>query len=69
MNNNKIPKNLKTKSAAEYLHQLGIDISPNTLVMWRSQGKGPQYKKIMRKVFYEKEQLDKFAEGKKIPQN
>jgi hypothetical protein len=52
-----------TKGAAEYLNSLGLLFRAGTLCVWRSQGKGPRYKKIARKVFYEKTALDEFAKG------
>ncbi len=60
----KNPKNLRTEEAAEYLRQLGIEISPNTMVMWRVHQRGPAYRKIVNKVYYDPEELERFAQGR-----
>ena len=52
-----------TKEAVEYLRSLGLNFSPSTLEVWRSLGKGPRYKKVTRKVYYEKSSLDEFSKG------
>lgn len=56
-------KNFDTNGAVEYLKLLGLSFRPGTLEVWRSQGKGPRFKKVARKVFYDKAALDQFAEG------
>jgi predicted site-specific integrase-resolvase len=37
-------------------------ISPRTLERWRSQGKGPRYVKLGKRVFYRPEDLAAFIE-------
>lgn len=54
--NNKSSR-LNTIDAAAYLGGL----SPGTLEVWRSLGKGPRYLKIGRRVLYETRDLDAFA--------
>ncbi|MCQ2363541.1 MAG: helix-turn-helix domain-containing protein [Acidaminococcaceae bacterium] len=46
-------KKLNTLDAAEYL-----GIQPNTLEVWRSQGKGPRYAKLGRRVMYDLNDLE-----------
>ena len=55
--------NFSTKGAAQYLKEIGAAFTPNTLEVWRCQGRGPRFKKIARKVFYEKSALDEFVRG------
>lgn len=52
-----------TRAAAEYLVSLGLFFRPGTLEVWRCHGRGPRFKKVARKVFYEKTALDEFACG------
>jgi hypothetical protein len=47
-----------TKAAAAY-----IGHSPGTLHNWRVTGEGPAFIKPRKKVFYRKEDLDKWLEG------
>ena len=56
-------RNFNTREAVHYLEGLGITFSENTFNLWRSIGRGPRFKKIGRKVFYEQESLDDFAKG------
>jgi hypothetical protein len=56
-------KHFNTKEAVEYLRSLGLNFSPSTLEVWRSLGKGPRYKKVTRKIYYEKSSLDEFSKG------
>lgn len=56
-------KFLNTDKAVEYLKtKYGIELKPSTLVVWRSQGKGPEYRRAFGKVFYTTEDLDAFVE-------
>ena len=57
-------QNLNTKQAAEYLKEKGTPFTCKTLEVWRSQGRGPEYKKIEGKIFYEKLALDRFSQGR-----
>lgn len=45
-----------TVAAAEVL-----GLRPGTLEVWRSYGRGPRFRKIGRKVFYEVDDLETFA--------
>lgn len=38
-----------------------LGLKPGTLEVWRSLGRGPRYKKIGRKVFYDILDLELFA--------
>lgn len=46
---------LSPDEAAERLH-----VKVGTLAMWRSQGKGPRWVKLNRKVLYRPEAVDEF---------
>lgn len=58
--------NLTTREAAEYLESIGIPFKVGTLETWRSIGRGPEFKRIGRSVFYSKTALDSFAEGQTV---
>ena len=58
--------NMNTQTAAEYLRGRGIQVTPGTLNVWRSQGRGPEYKKIYRRVYYDQAALDDFATGEPV---
>lgn len=55
--------NFTTVEACKYLESIGIPFSTGTMNAWRCLGKGPRYKKIGSKVFYEKRDLDEFSRG------
>ncbi len=56
--------NLTTTQAALYLSEVkGIPTSPKSLEVYRCQGKGPKFKKIISRVFYDIEWLDEYAQG------
>lgn len=57
--------NFSTKEASSYFNKNGVEFTPATLTLWRSQGKGPRYKKIAWKVYYERQDLDEFMLGEK----
>ena len=59
-------KFLSTKQAADYMKELGAPFTPGTLEVWRCQGRGPRFKKIGRRVFYEKPSLDDFLRGETV---
>ena len=53
---------LNTIEASAYLDEFyNVRFTPGTMEVWRSLGKGPQYKKIGHKVYYTKSALDAFA--------
>jgi hypothetical protein len=55
---------LNTTNAALYLKQRhSIPVTPGTMEVWRSYGKGPRYRKVARWVLYDRADLDKFASG------
>jgi len=57
-------KNLNTREAASYLkEQHSIPVTPGTMEVWRSYGRGPRYRKVARWVIYAKTDLDRFAAG------
>jgi len=49
-------RSLSTQEAAAYL-----GLSPGTLEVWRSLGRGPRYRKFGRRVLYEFEDLDAYS--------
>ncbi len=51
---------LTTKQAAAFLH-----LSPGTLQNWRSEGVGPKFHHVRRKVRYFKQDLMEFVAGVK----
>ena len=59
MNQNQ--KWLNTIEAAGY-----IGLKAGTLEVWRSQGKGPRYVKLGRRVVYETKDLDAFAASRAV---
>jgi selenocysteine lyase/cysteine desulfurase len=59
-------RNLTPKEAAQYLQERGVRVSHGTLNIWRSQRRGPRYKRVGRHVYYEREDLDRFEQGVKI---
>ena len=58
--------NFNTKEAVKYLRALGLNFKPSTLEVWRCLGKGPRYKKVARKVYYEESDLNEFIKGQKF---
>ena len=60
-------KRFNTRGAARFLTETeGVNVRPGTLEVWRCIGKGPQYKKIHNRVFYEREALEVFAKGEPV---
>ncbi len=51
---------LNTREAAAYLN-----LSPGTLEVWRSQGRGPMYAKLGRRVVYDRVDLEAFVASRK----
>ena len=58
--------NFNTDGASNYLKSLGLPFQSGTLEVWRCLGKGPRFKRVARKVFYEKAALDEFAHGEAV---
>lgn len=57
-------KSFNTRQAAEYLtNEHNIPTTAGTLEVWRCQGRGPSYRKVYRRVFYDRVALDEFARG------
>ena len=57
-------KKLSTREAASYLKERhSIPVTPGTMEVWRSMGRGPRYRKVARWVRYDKNDLDCFATG------
>jgi hypothetical protein len=60
-------KSLNTPQAAEYLNQgYNIPVTPGTMEVWRSLGRGPRYRKVARWVIYDRADLDRFASGQVV---
>lgn len=62
---NKKP-NFTTREAAAFLEEIGTPFSAGTLEVWRCHGKGPEFRRIGRKIFYPIEALLRFAEGQTV---
>lgn len=57
-------ENLNTRQAASYLkEQHAVPVTPGTMEVWRTYGKGPRYRKVARWVVYSRTDLDRFAAG------
>lgn len=54
-------KRVDTKLAAKIL-----GLSAGTLEVWRCHGRGPRYKKIGRRVFYDLVDLESFANAQTV---
>lgn len=54
-------QHLTTPEAADYLAKIGTPFKAGTLEVWRSQGRGPRFRKIASRVFYVPEDLDAFV--------
>lgn len=59
-------KLLNTVEASAYLTARGVPYTKKTLECYRCKKRGPKYKKIVSRVFYEKAWLDEFIEGLEI---
>lgn len=58
---------LNTRQAASYLNERHcIPITPGTMEVWRTYGRGPRYRKVARWVVYDQVDLDRFAAGQII---
>jgi hypothetical protein len=57
---------LTTRQASKYLKIQGTPFTEKTLEVWRHQSRGPQFKRIGRRVFYTKKALDQFIEGETV---
>ena len=56
-------QNLNPKEAVKYLADHGAPFTHGTLEVWRSKKRGPRFKRIGGRVFYEKQDLDGFLNG------
>ena len=57
------PLAMSTRDASIYLESLGVPYSASTLSVWRSQSKGPVFRRVGGMVIYRKADLDRWAEG------
>jgi hypothetical protein len=55
-----------TVEASAYLTSCGVPYSKKTLEVFRCQKRGPKYKKIVSRVYYERRWLDEFLSGLEI---
>ena len=60
------PKAMTTVEAARYLAASGYRTTNKTLEVWRCKKRGPKYKKIGSRVYYERPWLDEFVSGLEI---
>ena len=56
-------RNLTTSEATEFLKSIGIHVSATTLNIMRSQKRGPRYRKVLNRVYYNPSDLELFAQG------
>ena len=57
-------KNFNTREAASYLKEChSVPVTPGTMEVWRTLGRGPRYRKVARWVIYARTDLDRFATG------
>lgn len=57
-------RKMTTREASAYLTQSeGVKVSPGTLEVWRCNGRGPEYRKVRSRVYYEPAALTAFAQG------
>lgn len=60
-------KKLNTLQAADYLKNIrGTPFSADTLKVWRSQGRGPRFYRLNRKIFYLAQDLDEYVRGEEV---
>ena len=59
-------KLLNTVEASAYLTSRGVPYSKKTLEVFRCKKRGPRYKKIVSRVYYEQSWLDEFLDGLEI---
>jgi hypothetical protein len=59
-------KNFTPREAVNYLKEAGAPFSHGTLEVWRCKKRGPNFKRIAGRVFYEKADLDAFLIGTKV---
>ena len=57
MNDNR----LRTKHAAAVLN-----VSPRTLALWRSNGAGPAYYKVGKRIYYRIDDLEKYRDDNNL---
>ena len=57
---------LNTREAADYLATIGTPFSAGTLEVWRCQGRGPEFIRVARRIFYTKPALDRFSNGQVV---
>jgi hypothetical protein len=60
------PKAMTTVEAAKYLITSGHRTTSKTLEVWRCKKRGPKYKKVGSRVYYEQSWLDEFMAGIKV---
>ena len=59
-------QNFTPREAVRYLKEAGAPFSHGTLEVWRCKKRGPRFKRIAGRVFYEKIDLDTFLNGTKV---
>jgi hypothetical protein len=59
-------KLLTTVEASAYLTSRGVPYSKKTLEVFRCRKRGPKYKKIISRVYYEQSWLDEFLAGLEV---
>ena len=60
-------ENFNTREAASYLKKCySVPVTPGTMEVWRTLGRGPRYRKVARWVIYARADLDRFATGQVV---
>lgn len=60
------PQAMTTTEAAKYLIASGYRTTSKTLEVWRCKRRGPKYKKVGSRVYYEQPWLDEFMAGLEV---
>ena len=60
------PKAMTTVEAAKHLIASGYRTTSKTLEVWRCKKRGPKYKKVGFRVYYEQSWLDEFLVGLEV---
>ena len=60
------PNTMTTPDASKYLIASGHRTTSKTLEVWRCKKRGPKYKKVGSRVYYERPWLDEFLAGLEV---
>lgn len=60
------PAAMTTSNASSYLTGSGHPTTKKTLEVWRCKKRGPKYKKVGSRVYYEQDWLDAYMAGVQV---